>query len=312
MFELTEQIEYLVFQHDCVVIPGVGAIIAYHKAAYVNKENNSVFPPVRELTFNPQIIHTDGLLAASVARKEKVTFEKASSMVAQSIADMMTCLDSQNEVSLGRVGTLRKNSEGSIEYSPLNQTLFGFFDAYQPVDLRQRESEIVDQQSTKTERIYPIVKKFANIAASVVVLLMLGLMLTTPIVDNEAIMASMSGLRINKTENIHPVLFDNGIELNIALPDPKSAIGEIQENNIIDVPDNSNSYYLIVASLPTKEKAREFINDHSGTNENFRILNCDQRYRVYIEKTSTINEALLLRSSNGRIDNFPGMWVFNN
>ncbi len=312
MYELIEHIEYLVCQHDCVVIPGVGAIIAYHVPAYIDSEHSCIYPPKRALSFNTQINHFDGLLAASVSRREKVSFEKASDMVSKSVSDIMNCLDSQNEVSLGRVGALRKNAENIIEYIPGANTDFsGLLCKYTPVKF---EKELIDSPIVKSEITKPrksVIHRFINAAASVIILIMLGFMLSTPIIDNEAVFASMSAFKPANTNAVEQWDFNaSEIELNIAIPDHNTATGMAEErNNTTDV-ETENMYYVIVASLPNEEIAQKFIAENNNISENFKILKSNKRCRVYIDKANSIDSALKALSQSNRKQQFPDAWVF--
>lgn len=308
MYELTEHIEYLVFQHDCVVIPGVGAIIAYHTPAYVDSERRCIFPPTRLLSFNGEITHSDGLLASSVARRECVSYDKASEMVAQSVSDMMTCLDSQNEIALGRLGVLRRNEEGSIEF--VSNNVFGQtlnMSGYKPLSLVGDVAE-PDERVSPSISGYSYIRRFVNIAASLILLVMLGLMLSTPIVDNEAVMASMSSFRFAQPEEPEFLsVLDSDIELSIAVPDPETSTAIVEERNRAE---NDGPYYIIVASLPNEANAQEFIESCSWSDEDFRILKTETRCRVYVDRATTLTQAYEARKKNGRLDKFPDIWVF--
>ncbi len=313
MYELTEHIEYLVYQHDCVVIPGVGAIIAYHTPAYVDSEKNLIYPPTRLLTFNGQITHSDGLLASSVARRESVSYDKAVEMVAQSVSDMMTCLESQNEFVLGQLGYLRKNDEGSVEFVPNNCFCHSFsLGAYKPLSLASESTGTEKNVISARGERYSFVRRFANVAASVVLLLMLGLMLSTPVIDNDAVMASMTSLKfMNSTETESVQNLESDIELAIAMPDPDSSTAiAIERRRNASEEATYGPYYLIVASLPNEAKAEEFIASCDDIDENFQILKTPTRCRVYIDNATTLAKAYEARQIKGRLDRFPDIWVF--
>lgn len=312
MYELTEHIEYLVYQHDCVVIPGVGAIIAYHVPAYVDSERNCIFPPRRELTFNPQINHADGLLAASVARRENVSYDKATHMVDQSVSDMMSCLDSQREITIGRIGLLRKSAEGTLEFkaterNSLSLNLTGLSSL--SLSVAEESAQIkVEQRSIG----YSLARRFVNVAASIVLLVMLGFMLSTPVVDSNAVMASMTSFKFGHTEQPEALL-STDIDLNIAMPDSATATGIATEHVPMNVSaENDKLYYIIVASLPNESKAKEFIASAGNDSEEMHILNTGTRCRVYIDRVSTLQQALEAKAKNNRLDKYPDAWVFRN
>ena len=65
MFSIIEHIEYLISDHDCVVVPGLGAFIAQYIHAEIDLERGVILPPRRVLSFNAAVCHNDGVLAGS-------------------------------------------------------------------------------------------------------------------------------------------------------------------------------------------------------------------------------------------------------
>ena len=77
MITICEHIEYLLRNHDCVIVPGWGAFIAQYQPASFT-EDGQMLPPSRLIGFNASISHQDGLLASSVMRREKISYDAAS------------------------------------------------------------------------------------------------------------------------------------------------------------------------------------------------------------------------------------------
>lgn len=77
---LSLHITTLLRRNDCVVVPGVGAFVATHRQATV--ADGVLTAPVREVSFNPALTYDDGLIASSVSRRLKISFEQARERVA--------------------------------------------------------------------------------------------------------------------------------------------------------------------------------------------------------------------------------------
>ena len=89
---------------------------------------------------------------------------------------------------------------------------------------------------------------------------MLGFMLSTPIIDNEAVFASMSAFKPANTNAVEQWNFNaSEIELNIAIPDHNTATGMAEERNNTTAVEAENMYYVIVASLPNEEIAQKIL-----------------------------------------------------
>ncbi|MCM1504931.1 MAG: hypothetical protein NC127_07025 [Muribaculum sp.] len=323
MISLTGHIEYLILRHDCVVIPGIGALIAHLAPAYIDSEAKCIFPPKRSLSFNPEITHNDGLLATSVARKESVTYERALEMVEEDVKEMQAIIHAQGEFALGRIGTIRLNADNNSTY---------IFDSFPSTNVAPRltglnslsikklseMSGAVDHKDNSGKRdFYYIPRSIARIAASIVVFLMLGFALSTPIIDQNADMASM-GIAISEApSDAYSPSFELNprIDFNIAFPDAEEATAfySRKEKPCQEVTSPSKStnrmnqddeYFLIVASLPSKDKAEEYIREHSGI-DSLGVLEADGRFRVYAASGATYSEA----NSYNKSGRYPDAWV---
>ncbi|MDE6465278.1 MAG: SPOR domain-containing protein, partial [Duncaniella sp.] len=60
MINLSSHIEYLLLRHDCVVVPGLGALLVHEVHARFDADSCTFMPPSRSLGFNPAVTHNDG------------------------------------------------------------------------------------------------------------------------------------------------------------------------------------------------------------------------------------------------------------
>lgn len=113
MNNLTTHIEYLLSSVDCVVIPGLGAVLAQSVSARYDSSVGVFLPPRRVYSFNCGLSDSDGLLISSVARAERVGYEAASRMVAEEVRSMRSALDAEGRLRLGRIGSLLRGEGGN-------------------------------------------------------------------------------------------------------------------------------------------------------------------------------------------------------
>ncbi len=111
MERLSIHIEYLLLRHDCVVVPGFGAFINARSEARVDSESGQVYPMMREVRFNSALVHDDGLLAGSFARKYRVPFAEGREMLRKSIESLRRTMASDGEVTIGRIGIISSESD---------------------------------------------------------------------------------------------------------------------------------------------------------------------------------------------------------
>ena len=81
MHKFIEYISDLLFLHDCVIIPDFGGFICNYKSAYIDDESGLICPPSKDILFNRNLTHNDGLLVSWIAGKENISYEKATSQL---------------------------------------------------------------------------------------------------------------------------------------------------------------------------------------------------------------------------------------
>ena len=59
---LINHISELLYDHNCVIIPGFGGFITNYKSADFDHQNNVVLPARKVVAFNQSLVENDGLL----------------------------------------------------------------------------------------------------------------------------------------------------------------------------------------------------------------------------------------------------------
>lgn len=116
---LIRHTEYLLGRRDCVVLPGLGALICATDGATLDpRRPGYMLPPRRRITFNSAITADDGLLAASVSRAAGVTPDEARRMVASAVSDLRRRTLADGSATFGRLGYFRTADEGVLAFAP--------------------------------------------------------------------------------------------------------------------------------------------------------------------------------------------------
>lgn len=122
---LSQYISDLLYRYQCVTVPSFGAFVAETVPAQVSGSAATFLPPRKIITFNSNIKNNDGLLANHVAANENVSFEKATEMIAQKVAQWNYELDQRNSVVFDKIGTINVNGEEkNLVFEPSNSTNF--------------------------------------------------------------------------------------------------------------------------------------------------------------------------------------------
>lgn len=77
---LDKYIRELLLQHDCVILPGLGGFVANYKPAEFDASQKTVLPPSRQILFNPNLVHNDGLLFAHVSKETGYGYKEVQAM----------------------------------------------------------------------------------------------------------------------------------------------------------------------------------------------------------------------------------------
>lgn len=104
--------------YDCVIIPGLGGFVCNGRSAWYDEENEEMVPPSREVIFNPNLIHNDGLLAQEMMRAGDVSYSEAMKQVEDEAASMIWLLKEGKPVEIYRVGRLYTGDDGVIRFLP--------------------------------------------------------------------------------------------------------------------------------------------------------------------------------------------------
>lgn len=291
-----------------MTVPGWGAFIANYQPARVDSEFGCIFPPCRTVGFNASLTHSDGLLTSSIARGNGITYDNASALIADEVNAMRHALESGESITFGRLGSFSRNDESSIVFEPATATNiapdYTGLIAVKAVDLAETL-----KKRNESESVYyvPVSRNILKIVASIALLIGLGFMLSTPIIQDEANYAGIATtMNVTKPAPVYTVPSPD-IELSIALPDPATSRGTFTPA-VTTAAANPMRYFLVVASLPTRKAADEYI-AHSTDRDSLSVLESGGRYRVYIAAGTTYSDAFNKLGANGYGDRYPDAWV---
>lgn len=331
MNRLIRHIEYLTLHNDCVVVPGLGALVSRFVPACYDGSRDVVNAPFRELSFNAGIRYDDGLLASSVSRSERVSYADAVRIVADEVSVLKAQLELDGQFTLGSLGRF-VNREGLVEFECDADRL-----RLQEIELCPLDA-VEEPENDSEENVVPMLSRFTStasrIAAAVAILLVVGLTLLNPTRVGEGVLkASLlpeicagfdySGVADDTSVSDIDLSEDDGLiseDLTSDEEEPNTeadSAAAAEDSGSADVaqPDGAvltepgiadADYYFIVASLPSQALAEQFIADNALTG--CGILYSDSRYRVWIKRGATYSEAM----DADVLDRFPDAWVYRN
>ncbi|MBS1941859.1 MAG: SPOR domain-containing protein [Bacteroidetes bacterium] len=115
---LEHHIHFLLFEHDCVILPGFGGFLAHYRPARLDQQRNLVHPPSKELSFNRHLVRQDGLLIDRLVTREGLDFNAAKHRVEEELAEWRNLLQRNGRLELPRIGTFFRGAENQLQFEP--------------------------------------------------------------------------------------------------------------------------------------------------------------------------------------------------
>ena len=288
MISLNEHIEYLMMHHDCVIIPGWGALVAQYTDSVYDSKAKALTCPKRRLGFNASVNHNDGMLAQSLVRREGISYDQAVRFIEQNVAMFSRQLAANGELSLGRLGYFKRVGGNNAEFVPFDREMGN--DQY--FGLRNVPFVTLDELDNENEGAIIVEKgwwarKAIRTAASVAVLLVLSVLLTTPIIVNRNNHA-LAGLNTEVKGPKHQVIeAEETAELAVALPESAKtgtaqAVAQQSSNLLLD---EGGCCFLVIASLNNPKQVNEYLAAHPDMAPHAQVMHNGKYYQVYVARS---------------------------
>lgn len=310
MFSIIEHIEFLTTCHDCVTVPGWGAFIANYATAHYNEADEVMESPRRSIGFNASVSHNDGLLAQSLMRREGMSYDDAMRFIGDSVTTFRQQLAKDSEVSMGRLGYFRRNQAHHPEFVPFNHDnatdqYFGLTNvSIRPIEALEHELEAQRAATAFTPKSRNLfTRKVGQIAASIVVLIGLGVMLSTPIiVDHNHNTASMAP----KVTAPQSLSLGTTTQQGVAT----QGIEMVESNPVIATVGNTvGKYYMVIATLRNQQELDAFKSSYPALVPYMKILDYKGMMCVYVARSDDYSQLMSMRSELP--EKLRDIWIYN-
>jgi hypothetical protein len=108
----------LLFEHDCIIVPGFGGFVCRYLPAQIQQSTYAISPPSKAISFNVNLQANDGLLVNYIAQINQINFDESLQMVQTWVASAAGLLKSNNELILNAIGTFSRDAEGNLQFTP--------------------------------------------------------------------------------------------------------------------------------------------------------------------------------------------------
>lgn len=116
--DVLKALNHLLYQHECVVVPGFGGFLVKSENARYNSELNRFYPPAGTVYFNADLKANDGLIANFLANEYKLSYHEANVALDKWVIELRNILLLKGYIALKGIGSFTLNKENKPEFSP--------------------------------------------------------------------------------------------------------------------------------------------------------------------------------------------------
>jgi len=249
----------LLFDYDCVTIPGLGGFIMQSQPAKINRGKNRISPPSRYPSFNSLLNHDDGLLISAISRAEHISYRDAGSVISNFAENCKKRISSGEGIILGSIGELSSGPDGEIRFRPLNQLNFlaGVYGMdplnLYPVSRPQDQTRVTRRPADRTpgqsrERKPAAVKWTLMVSVPVILFLLYGIIFPT----------SIQNLYTNYSGIVSDIGYPKGVPVPVLMtPEPNPVEKPVAV--VETVMPESPRYFIIGGCFKNEENAGKFL-----------------------------------------------------
>ncbi len=334
MENLVKNISRLIAQHNCVIMPGVGAFLAHRVPACYNATEKVFMPPHRALAFNPQVTVDDALLLSEYMGDGTMSYEEANECLHSDIDALRLKLADSGILYFGDLGTFNMDIDGKISFTPNENSIDDPYNyGFEPLAIAPlkelKKKDIVIKRSN--------ISKYISAVAAAIVAIFVLIPIGSSIYNDDAQLSVAGFAPVEKSvrpvavtpvsdavceiapveETVTAHIFTTSEaspaveEAQIVEPQaPVTTVADATAQEVKEeVKEISRQYSIIVASTPNPDKAQLAITELSRKMQaDYQVVQGDRRFRIAIESYETEADA---NAALERIQaTFSDAWVY--
>jgi nucleoid DNA-binding protein len=315
--DITAFIRELLFGHDCVIVPGFGGFIGNYTPARIDKGTDTFYPPVKNISFNRNLNHNDGLLVGRISGSCKINYGDARNLVEEFVSGVRKKLEKGEKVVFDNIGSFINNHEGNVQFEPDRNTNYHLdsygLDSFQCLplegyDVRKRILRHTERDPLKQASIRKVIWRAAVIIP--LLSLMVAVSLKTDLFRSKVEATTLNPLVTAEFENNKKAV-DEGNSIKLTKIDEEAepiADKTSPTEIIVPVASESNAYFVITGSFKSKNNADSQVNMLKEEGFSPEIIASENGFfRVCAILCKDLNTAVNKKDSI--VKKFPGTWV---
>ncbi len=151
--KIAKYIGDLLYDYECVVIPGLGGFLTQDKPASIHPQTHHFRPPYKQIMFNAYLKTNDGLLVNYIAREENISYKEAKAQVDKFVFLCDQALQQGKRIHFHKVGAIYLNKNQKIIFEQdksvnYNADAFGLTEFVSPAVRHTTPEEKLRKQVT--------------------------------------------------------------------------------------------------------------------------------------------------------------------
>lgn len=311
--DITAFIRELLFSHDCVIVPGFGGFIGNYNPAHIDKASSTFYPPVKQISFNRNLNHNDGLLVGRISGHAGVNYNDARIIVDEFVAGLRKKLGKGEKVVFEHIGTFINNQEGNVQFEP-DRTVNYHLDSYglepfvfsplEAYDVRKRISGHTGREPVKRAFNRKVVLRAAAVIVPLLAI-MVAVPLKTDLFKSKVETTNLNPLAKAEFEENRAAV-DSSIP-RVTIPSAEGST-EPSVTDVVQPAQPSDSYYIITGSFKLRQNAEIQAKILSGEGYSPEIIEAPNGFfRVSALRCQGLNSAEASKNNISKM--FPGSWI---
>jgi hypothetical protein len=310
-------IRELLFTHDCVIVPGFGGFIGNFSPARVDNVTGTFYPPVKQISFNRNLSHNDGLLISKISLAAGVNYGDARNMVDEFVKVLSGRLAKGEKFVFDHLGTFENNSENNVRFEPepnINYFPGSFgLESFQctplrEYDVRKRVARHIDRD--------PLTRSSTRMnlwrAAAIIPLLalLIAVPLKTDLFKAKVEVTTLNPLIAAEFESNKKAV-DEAI---VIIPESNTSVIDEPAPDIVQAPlpapapAEPGLYSIITGSFKSEQNALSHVNSLKTEGFNPEISQASNGF-FRVTATTCINMESAVTTRDSISKKFPGTWI---
>lgn len=116
--DVGKAISELLFEHQTVIVPGLGGFTTSPEPATVDYVQGVVTPPAKKIEFNPNLVLNDGVLVGHIQKRDVVTAQQAKEAMEAYVNELKAALERREIIEIPNVGRIYRDYEQKLKFMP--------------------------------------------------------------------------------------------------------------------------------------------------------------------------------------------------